>query len=98
MGLLLAEIAERITCTACAVATTKVNVVTFEPFTVTPNNLLNKTFEDVAIKDDQTVAIMKKAAAELVPVDQKGRDQIQANILAQAVDTTKKIVLFADFI
>lgn len=98
MALTLAEIAERIVCTACTVATDKVNVVSFEPFVVRPRNLFNKTFAEIAIDSDQTMSILKSAAAELIPIGQSGRDEAQNEILAQDIAPGKKIQLFADFI
>ncbi len=88
----LAEIAARITCTACAVATGSVHVISFNPFVVNPPNLLQLTFKNVNIDDDARLAIFRKAASQLSP------EGVQASILGQAIDPASQISDFADFL
>jgi len=92
-----AQKAGRITCSACALATSKVHIVSFEPFQVNPANVLDMTFASQNIAGTQ-IDIFKKAAAELLPSNQKGRQDIAAKILAQAIDPKKKIFRFSNFL
>ena len=97
MTMTLAEKSARITCTACSIATSKVRIVSFDPFQVDPLDVLDTTFKDQNITETQ-VEIFKRAAAELIPSNQKGRQIIQAKVLAQAIDSKKKIMRFSRFL
>ena len=92
-----AQKAGRITCVACSIATSKVHIVSFEPFQVNPPNVLDTTFASQNINGTQ-IDIFKKAAADLLPSSQKGRKDVAAKILAQAIDPEKKILRFSNFL
>jgi hypothetical protein len=89
--------AGRITCVACSIATSKVHIVSFEPFQVNPPNVLDTTFASQNI-DGTQIDIFKKAAADVLPATQKGREDIAAKILAQAIDPQKPIMRFSNFL
>jgi hypothetical protein len=92
------ERAAKITCVACSIATKKVSIKSLDPFVVSPADVLDRTFKDISIKAESVVEVFKKAAAELLPADQKGRAQIETRILNQKIDTGKKVSKFADFL
>lgn len=97
MTLTLAEKSARITCVACSIATTKVRIVSFDPFEVEPKNVLDTTFAAQHITGTQ-VDVFKKAVADLIPSNQRGRKDVQSKVLAQAIDSKKKIMRFSNFL
>ena len=88
----LAEIAAKKTCTALAEATGLVKIISFNPFKVTPENVLDLNFKDVAINDDVAIDIFKKAVASLVNED------LRPKIMGQEIDASSRIMLFSDFL
>jgi predicted protein tyrosine phosphatase len=88
----LAEVAAKKTCTALAEATGLVQIISFDPFKVKPENVLDLTFKDVAVNDDAAISIFKKAVATLVVED------LKLKVMGQEIDASSRIMLFSDFL
>lgn len=86
------EQSAEITCSACAMTSTAVHITSFTPFVVNPADLLTRTFNSIGITDDVRLTTFRKAAASLSPVTTR------PDVLAQDIDPTKAISLFADFL
>ena len=87
-----AELAAKKTCTALAEATGQVTILSFDPFRVEPADVLDLTFNAVAINDDVAISTFKRAAANLV--DQS----LRFRIMDQEVDPSSRIMLFSNFL
>jgi hypothetical protein len=92
MALTTREKAIKITVTACALTSDAVHITSFDPFTFDPEDLLAHSFDDIRIDDDTRIAVFLKAVAQNSPV------AIRPRILGQAVDSSKAVRIFVNFL
>ncbi len=92
MAVTTRERAIKITVTACALASTAVRVTSFDSFAFLPEDLLTRSFTGIRINDDIRIAVFLRAAADNSPA------AIRPRILAQAIDQTKTVRTFVNFL